>query len=202
MLWRGGRRSDNIEDRRGEGFSGGGGRRFPIGLRTGGIGGGLGLVLLVILGLVFGVDPGMLLQSVPSGGGPSGYVPGPQTTAPGGGSAPSSGQDEEMKQFVSVVLAETEDTWKDIFQANGRTYEDPRWSSIPGSCNRRAARRRPRPDRSTARSTRRSTSTSASSTNSTSASAHRATSPRPTSSPTRSAIMCRTSSASCRRSIS
>jgi uncharacterized protein len=124
MLWRGGRRSENVEDRRGEGFSFGRGRRIPIGVRTGGIG-GLGLVLLVVLGLVFGVDPGMLMQTVPSGGGPSGYVPSPQTTAPGGGPATSAAE-TEMKEFVAVVLAETEDTWKAIFEANGRTYEEPR----------------------------------------------------------------------------
>jgi predicted metalloprotease len=124
MLWRGSRQSENIEDRRGEGASFGGGRRFPIGVRTGGVG-GLGLVLLVVLGLVFGIDPGVLMQTVPSGGGPSGYVPEQQTMAPGRSPAPSEAE-AEMKQFVSVVLAETEDTWNAIFAANGRTYEEPR----------------------------------------------------------------------------
>ena len=129
MLWRGGRQSENVEDRRGEGgfSSGGGGQRFPIGMRTGGIG-GLGLVLLVILGLVFGVDPSVLLQGVPGGGSQSQqYVPSPQTrSAPGGES------ESELKQFVSVVLAETEDTWKSIFRAHGWTYEEPRMVLFSG----------------------------------------------------------------------
>ncbi|MFO1127618.1 MAG: neutral zinc metallopeptidase [Rhodospirillales bacterium] len=134
MRWRGGRQSDNIEDRRGEGgFSyGGGGQRFPIGMRTGGIG-GLGLVLLVILGLVFGIDPTALLQGVTSGGGPSPsqYLPSPQTAGP----APSSQSESDMKQFVSVVLADTEDTWRDIFRANGRTYEEPQLVLFSGMVN-------------------------------------------------------------------
>ncbi|MFO1153229.1 MAG: neutral zinc metallopeptidase [Rhodospirillales bacterium] len=134
MLWRGGRQSDNVEDRRGEGggFSyGGGGQRFPVGMRTGKIG-GLGLVLLVILGLVFGVDPSALLQGVPSGGGgPSQqYMPSPQTS-----SAPGGESESELKQFVSVVLAETEDTWKSIFQAHGWTYEEPRMVLFSGMVN-------------------------------------------------------------------
>lgn len=88
MLWRGGRQSENIEDRRDEGFSPGmgGGGRFPIGGRAGGLG-GLGLIALVLIGLFFGVDPIALL----GGGGSSSYVPQPQeqtrsaphTSAPG-----------------------------------------------------------------------------------------------------------------------
>lgn len=132
MLWRGGRRSENIEDRRGGGFSfgRGGGGRFPVGMRRGGIG-GLGLVVLVLLGLLFGVDPSVLLQGVPSEGVQQQYVPGPQT-APG----PTVEADSEMKQFVSVVLAETEDTWNAVFRANGRSYEEPRlvlFSGMVGS---------------------------------------------------------------------
>ena len=121
MLWRGGRQSENIEDRRGEGgFSTGtgGGMRFPIGGRAGGLG-GLGLVALVLLGLFFGVDPSVLLDL--GGGTPSSYVPSspePRTTqAPG---AP-----DETREFVSVVLADTEDTWHALFRQMGRTYQEP-----------------------------------------------------------------------------
>jgi predicted metalloprotease len=121
MLWRGGRRSENIEDRRGDGgFSTGtrGGMRFPIGGRAGGLG-GLGLVALVLLGLFFGVDPSVLLNG--GSGTPSSYVPSspePRTTrAPG---AP-----DEAREFVSVVLADTEDTWRALFQQMGRTYQEP-----------------------------------------------------------------------------
>jgi predicted metalloprotease len=121
MLWRGGRRSENIEDRRGEGgFSTGtgGGMRFPIGGRAGGLG-GLGLLALVLLGLLFGIDPSFLLNG--GGGTPSTYVPSspePRTTqAPG---AP-----DEASEFVSVVLADTEDTWHALFRQMGRTYQEP-----------------------------------------------------------------------------
>ncbi len=121
MLWRGGRRSENIEDRRGEGGfpSGMGGMRFPIGGRAGGIG-GLGLVALVLLGLFFGVDPSVLLDM---GGGtaPSSYVP----SSPAPRSERTPGVPDEEREFVSVVLADTEDTWHALFQQMGRTYREP-----------------------------------------------------------------------------
>ena len=131
MLWRGGRQSENIEDRRGEGgFSTGtgGGMRFPIGGRAGGLG-GLGLVALVLLGLFFGVDPSVLLDL--GGGTPSSYVPSspePRTTqAPG---AP-----DETREFVSVVLADTEDTWHALFRQMGRTYQEPTLVLFSGLVN-------------------------------------------------------------------
>jgi predicted metalloprotease len=120
MLWRGGRRSENIEDRRGEGgFSTGtgGGMRFPIGGRAGGLG-GLGLLALVLLGLLFGIDPSFLLNG---GGTPSTYVPSspePRTTHAPGAS-------DEASEFVSVVLADTEDAWRALFRQMGRTYQEP-----------------------------------------------------------------------------
>jgi uncharacterized protein len=120
MLWKGRRQSENVEDRRGGGggggpFGRGGGIRLPVG-RAGG--GGLSTILiLVVLFFVLracGIDPtGML-----GGGG----VPG------GGGQVAeqSSPASDEMKQFVSTVLAETEDVWTGIFQAEGQTYEKPK----------------------------------------------------------------------------
>jgi len=76
MRWRGERESENVEDRRGEGGGfrfpfPGGGVRFPSGGGSGGRGGGIGIVgLLIILGLMlfFGVDPSVIMQ----GGGPGG----------------------------------------------------------------------------------------------------------------------------------
>jgi predicted metalloprotease len=125
MLWRGGRRSDNVEDRRGSGYPGGGfgggGRR--VGVRAGGIG-GLGLVLLLLVALLFGLDPRVLFQAAgPTGGQPSGYAPAPSAPSSSGGGSQA---EAEMKEFVSVILAETEDTWQAIFRASGRTYEEPR----------------------------------------------------------------------------
>jgi predicted metalloprotease len=109
MLWRGGRRSSNIEDRRGGGGFGGRGGGVKVG--------GLGIVVILLVGLFFGVDPATLLSQL-EGGSVGGYEePASVGTAP---------QDDEMKQFVSVVLADTEDTWGEIFQREGATYRPPR----------------------------------------------------------------------------
>lgn len=125
MRWRGSRESENVEDRRGEGYSGlgGGGMRLPIG--RGGIG-GLGIVAIVLLGLVFGVDPTVILSGLDGGGGaPSSYVPDQRSAAPGSGPGAREGARDEGRQFVSVVLADTEDTWRALFQQMGRTYQEP-----------------------------------------------------------------------------
>ncbi len=130
MLWRGGRRSENIEDRRGAG----GGFGMPRGgrmsvRRTGGIG-GIGLIILLLVGLIFGFDPTMLFQESSDRGGfgggqtPSGYVPRPtpDETAP---DQPESPAEADMKEFVAVVLGDTEETWHDIFRQMGQTYQEP-----------------------------------------------------------------------------
>jgi uncharacterized protein len=131
MLWRGRRQSDNVEDERsdsggGGGFGGGspGQFRIPIGGSAGG-GTSIFIVILVVLaGWYFGFDPSQILGggdgSVPGGGG---QITDNSGSEGGGTGAPAS---DEMKQFVSTVLAETEETWKGIFQANGLTYEDPK----------------------------------------------------------------------------
>ena len=124
MRWRGGRRSANIEDRRGMGrrvamrFPGGG----LGGAGRAGLGGGVGLIVLVLAALFFGIDPGVLLDDggpVPGGGSP-GYYETPAEPAP-----PRSAAEEELAEFVSVVLAETEDTWGALFDRMGATYRDP-----------------------------------------------------------------------------
>jgi predicted metalloprotease len=124
MLWRGGRRSDNIEDRRGAGgFSGGGlgglGGGGVGGGRTVGIGGGIGLLVIVVVAMLFGVDPSALLQGVDSGTGGT-------YSEQDAGTIGSSPNDDEMKQFVATVLGDTEDTWTGIFKDMGQTYQDPR----------------------------------------------------------------------------
>ncbi|TPI31994.1 neutral zinc metallopeptidase [Mesorhizobium sp. B3-2-1] len=130
MLWRGRRQSENIEDDRSDGGGGGigsGGGQFqlPIGGRTGG-GGSIILVILVVLaGWYFGFDPSAIL-----GGGDGGLLPGGggQITDNSGGQDSGAGTpaNDEMKQFVATVLAETEDTWTGIFKSQGLTYEDPK----------------------------------------------------------------------------
>ena len=131
MLWRGRRQSDNVEDSRGQGggfgrpgggLRGGPGQfRIPIGGRAGG--GGLStIVILVVLFFALkacGIDP---MQILAGGGlGPddgSGRI----TQSDSEAGAPAN---DEMKQFVSTVLAETEDVWNGIFKASGLTYEEP-----------------------------------------------------------------------------
>lgn len=114
MRWRNRRESGNVEDRRG--FGGGPTMGLPIG-RRGLAGGGIGAIILVVLALFFGVDPGVVLQSVQTSG------VGPGTDYSG---APASGENQDdLKRFVSVVLAETEETWNELFAQVGRQYEEP-----------------------------------------------------------------------------
>lgn len=100
------RESTNVEDRRGIGRGG-------IAL------GGVGTLLVVVLGLIFGVDPRQLL----SGG--SDYQPAPSTQTQTA-RAPGQQQEDEETRFVRRVLASTEDVWGDIFQQGGRTYRQPK----------------------------------------------------------------------------
>ena len=102
MRWRGERESTNIEDRRG--LSGG---KIAVG-------GGLGTIVIMIIALLFGADPRQLLQQAPDN------QPTQVQT-----SRPQNAQEEEEKQFVSVVLGKTEDVWHDIFRQNGREYREP-----------------------------------------------------------------------------
>ncbi|MBL8202074.1 MAG: zinc metallopeptidase [Chromatiales bacterium] len=103
MRWERGRRSTNVEDRRG--MTG----------RPAFVGGGLGTIVLVLLALYFGVDPTFLLQNAPVSGGQQ--QPGPPLGA--------DGQPDSAADFVSVVLADTEDTWTAIFAEAGQQYRVP-----------------------------------------------------------------------------
>jgi predicted metalloprotease len=109
MRWQDLRRSSNVEDRRG----GGGGLR-PAAL--GGVG-GIGAIVIVVVALFFGVDPRVLLDGMATQESTQPARPAPGT--PGG--AP-----DEMGQFVSAVLANTEDIWRAVFVAAGETYQEPR----------------------------------------------------------------------------
>lgn len=105
MRWNDGRRSENVEDRRG---------RRPAVLAAGGSCGGL--ILLLILGLILGIDPQQLLQNLPV----TEEVP-VSRNAPAGDP-----ETERLADFVSVVLAETEDVWREQFQRLGKTYREPK----------------------------------------------------------------------------
>jgi len=104
MRWRGERESSNVEDRRG--MSGGG--RIAIG-------GGLGTLIIIIIAVLLGADPRQILQQVPTDTAPS------TSQAP----RPANSEEEQLKQFVSVVLGKTEDVWQDIFRQNGKQYREP-----------------------------------------------------------------------------
>jgi predicted metalloprotease len=82
-------------------------------LALGGLG-GCGTIVLIVLALLFGADPRQLFEQLPGSDGG-----GVQT------SRPINQQEEELKQFVGVVLAETEDAWTDIFRQVGRQYRKP-----------------------------------------------------------------------------
>ncbi|MCZ7938656.1 neutral zinc metallopeptidase [Agrobacterium salinitolerans] len=123
MEWRGRRQSDNIEDRRGMSAGSGdpfsrGGMRVPIGRRGGGIGIG-GLLVILLISWVLGINPLTLL----SGGDIS--MDGGGTTQQQSGTRPQGQSSDETTAFVRTVLAETEDTWSGIFQSAGETYQKP-----------------------------------------------------------------------------
>lgn len=129
MKWRGRGQSSNIEDRRGQGgglgglggspFGRSGGIRIPTGGRgsRGGLGGILGLV--VVLGIIWaltGTNPIDLLN------GNSGSA----TTASSSSRLPGTGQPDELRNFVGVVVKETEDLWGGVFAASGQNYPEPK----------------------------------------------------------------------------
>jgi predicted metalloprotease len=103
MRWQGSRRSSNVEDYRGSRF-GGSGLKLGVG----------GTLIALVAGYFLGIDPRLILgltESLPSGPAPTAQTGVPQ---------------DEAGNFISAVLGETEDTWTDIFKANGRTYEPPK----------------------------------------------------------------------------
>src|SRR5690242_11547126 len=105
MRWEGGRRSDNVEDYRGSRF-GGGGLKLGVG----------GTLIALVAAYFFGIDPRVILGLAEGAGGSNG----PDKPAVQGAPA------DQVGQFVSVVLADTEDTWTAIFQAAGRQYTPPK----------------------------------------------------------------------------
>ena len=126
MKWEGNRESDNVEDRRGEGGGGGGGG-FGFGGRSIGIG---TIVIALVGGWVLGVNPMTILNLLSGGGGQVTT----QTQAP----AQQPPADDEMARFVKTVLADTEDTWSNLFKAEGGSYVKPKLvlfsGSIPTAC--------------------------------------------------------------------
>jgi uncharacterized protein len=120
------RRSDDIEDRRGdEGGFGGGGGGGGFGIPMGG--GGLGIGTIIVLGLVgyaFGIDPRILIggAEILTGGGQS---PSYQTDRRSG-SAKAGAPTDEMGGMISGILGEIDDRWSEVFQSRGQSYSGPR----------------------------------------------------------------------------
>ena len=110
------RESDNLEDRRGDGGGMGGGG----GLRLGGGRLGLGTIAIALVASYFlGINPMTVLSMLSGGGG----MPAVEHSAPPAHKPPA---DDQMAKFVSKVLASTEDTWTDVFRANGKQYVEPK----------------------------------------------------------------------------
>ena len=113
MKWEGNRESDNVEDRRASGGGGSGGGLL------GGRSIGIGTIVVALLGgWVFGINPLTIINML-SGGAPPAQV---QQQTP----AQRPPADDRMAKFVSTVLADTEDVWKDVFAKGGATYKEPR----------------------------------------------------------------------------
>lgn len=110
MRWKGRKESSNVEDRRG--MSPGG---------KGMIGGGIGTIAIVLVVLLLGGDPTSIIQNVQLDN---------QTTNT---NYTESAEDKELAQFVSVVLAETENVWHAIFKEEGSTYREPKLVLFSGS---------------------------------------------------------------------
>ncbi|NLZ16826.1 MAG: flagellar biosynthesis protein FlgM [Desulfobulbaceae bacterium] len=107
MRWQNERRSDNLEDRRGSRMSG------PI------KGGGIGLLLLALVGMYFGIDPALIMNI-------GGALQQSGQSTQQSGPVQESSQEKQLREFVSVVLADTEDNWNAIFRANGKNYQEPK----------------------------------------------------------------------------
>jgi predicted metalloprotease len=114
MRWEGNRESSNVEDVRGSGGGGGGGGGgFGIGGGKLGIG---AVVIAIVGGAIFGINPLTILSMMSGGGAPV------QQQAP----AQAPPASDRGAKFVSVVLADTEDVWGKLFQAGGATYRPPK----------------------------------------------------------------------------
>ncbi|KOC92375.1 neutral zinc metallopeptidase [Winslowiella iniecta] len=107
MRWQGRRESDNVEDRRNQSPSMGGGRmRIPRGK------GGIALLIIVMVAGYYGYDLTPLL----TGGEPATQQSSQQHVSP---------KDDEAAKFTSVIFATTEDTWQKLFQQMGKKWQSP-----------------------------------------------------------------------------
>jgi uncharacterized protein len=111
MRWKEGRRSENVEDRRG---------LTPAGIA---IGGGIGTLLLALAAIFLGADPRQVLNALQQQN---------QQAPAGQAAAPRSPEEEERVDFVKVVLGYTEDVWTDVFRKMGKEYRKPTLVTFDG----------------------------------------------------------------------
>lgn len=107
MRWGSGR-SSNIEDRRG----------MSMGKLAGG---GIGTIVIALIAMYFGVDPSVILNQA------NNLAPEQQTQTQ------FSPEEERLKEFMSVVLADTEDVWGGLFSSAGKSYEQPKLVLFSGA---------------------------------------------------------------------
>ncbi len=110
MRWRGRRKSKNVEDRRGKGPG------------TGMAIGGVGLIIAIVV-LLMGGDPSAILQGGGGGGGGGGGQQQPYKPTPA---------EQELADFCTVVLADTEDVWNEQFRRMGKRYKEPKMIFFSG----------------------------------------------------------------------
>lgn len=108
MRWINRRQSENVEDRRGNTT------RYVVG-------GGVGTLVIAVIVLLLGGDPGQLLENMGGTGYETASEYQPTET------------ENQLAQFVSVVLAETEDVWDELFRNSGYTYRKPTLVLFSGS---------------------------------------------------------------------
>jgi len=104
MRWKDQRRSENVEDRRG---------LTPAGIA---IGGGIGTLIIALVAIFLGADPRQVLNLIQQNN---------QQAAPNQAGAPADPAEEEQKEFVSTVLADTEDVWTELFRKSNKEYKKP-----------------------------------------------------------------------------
>ena len=118
MRWQNGRRSDNVEDRRG----------MTPGRMVGG--GGVGVIVIALIAMFLGVDPRQILNIL----GQMNTQTQQQTAQkPSSRSARQPRPDDQLADLVSVVLADTEETWNALFQKMGQTYREPKLVLFSGA---------------------------------------------------------------------
>jgi len=108
MKWRNRRASNNIDDR----------RASPV-RRSGGSKGGIGIIVVALIAMYFGVDPKIIMTLLDG-------TPITQTNNQPDPNYKPSAEQQQLAQFTAVVLADTEDTWHALFQQMGKRYEEPK----------------------------------------------------------------------------